>query len=134
MTKQKNRHNKKIGIRQIELLFKVWKSQFEIDIVNKVKIERYECFIYGKLISILLSTALINLADNKFQMEEKNELSTYKSYNTIRTYLYDLRLKIFSRKIEFLNLIDLILDDVFMNARKSKKKLKLTSKEILHLI
>jgi hypothetical protein len=119
---------------QIELIFKVWKSQFEIDIVNKVKIERYECFVYGKLISLLLGSVLINLADNKFQKEENNELSTFKSYNVMRTYLSDLRSKIFSKESEFLKLIELILNDVFKNGKKAKRNSKLTPREILNLI
>ncbi|HEY8890764.1 MAG TPA: IS4 family transposase [Clostridium sp.] len=119
---------------QIELIFKVWKSQFEIHVVNKVKIERYECFIYGKLISLLLGSVLINLADNKFRMKENNELSTYKSYNVIRTYLSDLRLKIFSKENEFLKLIELILNDIFTNGRKAKRNSKLTPRDILKLI
>ena len=67
-------------------------------------------------------------------MKENNELSTYKSYNVIKTYLSDLRSKIFSKENEFLKLIELILNDVFTNGRKAKRNSKLTPREILNLI
>lgn len=41
---------------QIELLFKIWKSIMEIDEVGRMSICRFECYLYGRLIVILLST------------------------------------------------------------------------------
>ncbi|KGX86299.1 hypothetical protein N781_18440, partial [Pontibacillus halophilus JSM 076056 = DSM 19796] len=41
---------------QVELLFKTWKSLFEIDHVREMKQDRFECHLYGSLIRILLST------------------------------------------------------------------------------
>ncbi|MFT4760907.1 MAG: hypothetical protein ACI9XO_001137 [Paraglaciecola sp.] len=45
---------------QIELIFKIWKSVFEIDKVKKMSIFRFECYIYYKLIAILLSLHIHN--------------------------------------------------------------------------
>jgi hypothetical protein len=39
---------------QIELVFKVWKSLFEIDQVGHTNIFRFECYLYGRLIAICL--------------------------------------------------------------------------------
>ncbi|MEA5009326.1 IS4 family transposase [Clostridium tyrobutyricum] len=41
---------------QIEIMFKIWKSIFKIHASKKVKIERFQCCLYGKLISILLTS------------------------------------------------------------------------------
>ncbi|MDC3418619.1 transposase [Aquibacillus salsiterrae] len=43
---------------QVELLFKTWKSLFEIDNVRAMKQERFECHLYGTLIRILLSSMM----------------------------------------------------------------------------
>lgn len=40
---------------QIELVFKIWKSIFNIDKVKQMSIFRFECHLYATLISILLS-------------------------------------------------------------------------------
>lgn len=45
---------------QIELIFKIWKSVFEIDKVKKMNIFRFECYIYSKLIAILLTLHIQN--------------------------------------------------------------------------
>lgn len=41
---------------QIEIMFKIWKSIFKIHATKKVKIERFQCCLYGKLISLLLTS------------------------------------------------------------------------------
>ena len=45
---------------QIELLFKIWKSLFMIDHTKGMNIFRFECFLYGRLLFILLSTELLS--------------------------------------------------------------------------
>ncbi|MEW9674559.1 IS4 family transposase, partial [Ammoniphilus sp. 3BR4] len=42
---------------QVEILFKTWKSLFHIDSVKPVKIERFECHLYGKLLALLLTSS-----------------------------------------------------------------------------
>ncbi len=44
---------------QVEFMFKVWKSIFKIDKVKNVNKERLECYIYSKLILILLGWNMI---------------------------------------------------------------------------
>lgn len=39
---------------QIELIFKIWKSLFQIDQVGHTNIFRFECYLYGRLLSICL--------------------------------------------------------------------------------
>jgi len=41
---------------QIEIMFKIWKSIFKIHAAKNVKIERFYCCLYGKLISILINS------------------------------------------------------------------------------
>lgn len=69
---------------QIEILFKIWKSLFEIDKIGKMSIARFECYLYGKLIAILLGGYIQNLF-NEF-MEEKIdfELSEWKASKILK--------------------------------------------------
>jgi hypothetical protein len=63
---------------QIELLFKIWKSLFEIDEIKKMSIFRFECYIYGRLIAILLTQKVENLFKEHVWEEDEVELSDYK--------------------------------------------------------
>ncbi|MGF9956600.1 IS4 family transposase, partial [Bacillus mycoides] len=49
---------------QIEILFKTWKSFFQIHHCKKIKPERLECHLYGQLIAILLCSSIM------FQMRQ----------------------------------------------------------------
>lgn len=45
---------------QIELVFKIWKSHYQINRVKKMKSERLECQMYGRLILILINSMIVN--------------------------------------------------------------------------
>jgi len=120
---------------QIEIMFKAWKSLFKINLVNKVlKVERFECFIYSKLISLLLVSLFMNTANNDVERDKMRELSLFKCYNTVRTYLVNLSKCIFGSINKFINLVAIIFDDIYHYAIKSKKKGILTCGAILNLI
>lgn len=42
---------------QIEIIFKTWKSLFQIHHWQNIKQERLECYVYGKLIAIFLRSS-----------------------------------------------------------------------------
>ncbi len=69
---------------QIELMFKIWKSVFKIDKVKKMSIFRFECYIYSKLIAILLTLHIHNKFDQFFWEEEEIELSPTKTAKVIK--------------------------------------------------
>jgi hypothetical protein len=54
---------------QIELVFKTWKSFFEINEVKKVKKERIECQLLAKLLWIILNWRLFNICNAHVQKE-----------------------------------------------------------------
>jgi IS4 transposase len=59
---------------QIELLFKIWKSVLELDKIGKMSIFRFECYLYSRLLVLLLSTQVANMlksvADADFELSE----------------------------------------------------------------
>ncbi len=74
------------GLRwQIELLFKTWKSLLFIDNVPAMNIFRFECFLYGRLIFILLSTELISFIKSTIRENELDiEISEWKTLKMIK--------------------------------------------------
>ncbi len=71
---------------QIEILFKTWKSFFEIDECKNIKRERLECHLYGQLIGILLRSSTM-FQMRQFLLEKtKQELSEYKAIYMIKDY------------------------------------------------
>jgi hypothetical protein len=59
---------------QIELLFKIWKSVLELDKIGKMSIFRFECYLYSRLLALLLSSQVVNMlrsmADDAFELSE----------------------------------------------------------------
>ncbi len=72
---------------QIELIFKIWKSIFKIDKVKKMSIFRFECYIYSKLIAILLTLHIQNKLGQFLWDEEEFELSPIKAAKLIKKNL-----------------------------------------------
>ena len=61
---------------QVEIMFKVWKSIFKISNTknNKhIKIQRFKCFLYGRLISILFSSGIVFVAKDIIR-DENSEI------------------------------------------------------------
>ena len=71
---------------QIEILFKTWKSFFEIDECKKIKKERLECHLYGQLIGILLCSSTMFQMRQLLLEKKKQELSEYKAIYMIKDY------------------------------------------------
>lgn len=72
---------------QIELIFKIWKSVFKIDQVKKMSIFRFECYIYSKLIAILLTLHIHNKVGQFLWDEHQFELSPLKAAKLIKKNL-----------------------------------------------
>lgn len=74
------------GLRwQIELLFKIWKSLLFLDKVGQMNIFRFECFLYGRLLFILLSTELMSFIKSTLKdVEADIEISEWKTMKLIK--------------------------------------------------
>lgn len=117
---------------QIELMFKIWKSLCHIDKVKQVKKERLECYIYAKLIGIVLSWQLV-WAVAKFTLTKDNKaLSYYKAFKTLlRVKLTELRTILFGGMG---SISQFMIDFYYLSKLKhllEKKQQKPTSIQIL---
>ena len=76
---------------QIELVFKVWKSIWEIDEVKKVKKDRLECYIYAKLLIIILCWQLVWRTAKVLYRYEGKMLSFMKAFKTLKRFVTELQ-------------------------------------------
>jgi IS4 transposase len=67
---------------QIELLFKIWKSVLELDKIGKMSIFRFECYLYSRLLVLLLSTQVANML--KRVADDALELSEWKAMTYLK--------------------------------------------------
>lgn len=72
---------------QIEIIFKTWKSLFQIHHWQNIKQERLECPVYGKLIAIFLRSSTMFKMRQLILQKKKQELSEYKAIGMIRDHL-----------------------------------------------
>jgi hypothetical protein len=75
---------------QIELVFKVWKSNFALDHVAGIRRERVLCTLYAKLLCIFVTTKLVYWVRNTVWTTRKRELSEYRAVKVFQTYVSEL--------------------------------------------
>ncbi len=97
---------------QIEILFKAWKSLFDIHNVRKVKQERLECHLYGRLISILLSSMTMFQCRHYLYYKHQKEISEYKALYLIKEGLSELKSALGSGRQAVYELLMMIYENV----------------------
>lgn len=119
---------------QIEIMFKIWKSIFKINEVKKVKIERFKCFLYGRLIALLLSSSIVFTAKNIILEETNQEISEIKSFGSIFQYLPKLATIILKTEIYLLQFLKKITLNFKRFCLKTNKKQKKSVNDILKIL
>ena len=119
---------------QIEIMIKIWKSIFKINQVKKVKIERFKCFLYGRLIALLLSSAIAFTSKNIVMATDGKEISEFQSFGTIFQYFPRLANVIFKENIYILNLLKKIISNFKKFCLKTNKNMKKIPIDILKII
>jgi len=120
---------------QIELVFKIWKSICDIEKVKKVKRARLECYIYAKLIIIVLGWQVLwKIAITLFYREGK-ALSLIKASKTLFGRQINKLQEIFFKRS--INSVKSFMDDFYNLSRThhllEKRRKELTSMELLLL-
>lgn len=119
---------------QVEIMFKIWKSLFKIHEVKKSGLERIQCFIYGRLIMILLSSSLFFIARKINYLEKGKELSEIKSFGTIKQYFNEIYMSIYKGKFGLYEIFCRMLLSIERYGVKSKRKGRKTPVFILQNI
>ncbi|EJV56792.1 hypothetical protein IEM_05104, partial [Bacillus cereus BAG6O-2] len=117
-----------------QILFKTWKSFFEIDECKNIKRERLECHLYGQLIGILLCSSTM-FQMRQFLLEKTNqELSEYKAIYMIKDYFPLLFQAIAIGTEQLLKILHRLYLLLKKNGRKCHRYKKMTVFDILGIV
>lgn len=75
---------------QIELIFKLWKSNFALEHVAGVRKARVLCTLYAKLLCIFVTSKLVFWVRNAVWNTQKRELSEFRAVKVLQTYLAEV--------------------------------------------
>lgn len=113
------------GVRwQIEILFKGWKSVMKFGEIHPMKTNRFLCMLYGHLIWITLTMKIISWVRIIFSNKYKIELSELKAFKIIHLYHQKLLAIFHQPNFDLTQLIQEILNALFLLAEKESKKYK----------
>jgi hypothetical protein len=107
-------------------MFKIWKSLFKIHEVRKAGLERIECFIYGRLIMLLLASTIVFTTRKINHLKTGKELSEIKSFGVVKQYINEIYRNIFKGKLVLYQIFHRIVSSIERYGIKSKKKGKET--------
>ena len=119
---------------QIEILFKTWKSFFEIDACKTIKKERLECHLYGQLIGILLCSSTMFQMRQLLLEKKKQELSEYKAIYMIKDYFPLFFRAMAAGAEELVNILHRLYQLLSKNGRKCHRSKKMTVFDILGIV
>lgn len=118
---------------QIEIIFKTWKSIFNIHEVKNVKIERFQCHLYGRFIALFLTAVLTFHARKLLWNKKKVEVSEYTSAYIIREHFHAIRNVLFHPCENLGTVLETVYIAILTNGRKARKRTQSTPFEILGL-
>ncbi|MEK7019731.1 IS4 family transposase [Bacillus sp. FSL R9-9410] len=119
---------------QIEIIFKTWKSLFQIHHWQNIKQERLECHVYGKLIAIFLCSSTMFKMRQLILKKKQQELSEYKAIGMIQDHLYLLYQAIQQNTQEITKFLIRLFHLLQKNGRKSHRYEKKTVFDILGVV
>lgn len=76
---------------QIELVFKAWKSVLKIHRFGKMKAHRLKCYLYAKLLWVMVSWEIYQCGYRQVWSRTKRMLSVIKVYQQIKLHAHKLR-------------------------------------------
>ena len=118
---------------QVELIFKCWKSNLNLDQISIARRERVLCDLYANLIFILLTHHISFVARNLIWMKKKREVSLYRATKHLKDKAMGWFQTIISQKSSTL-LLKKAIDHITRHCLKSPQKDRIYPLEILEWI
>ncbi|HDR5354033.1 TPA: transposase, partial [Bacillus thuringiensis] len=119
---------------QIEIIFKTWKSLFQIHHWRTIKQEPLECHVYGKLIAIFICSSMMFKMRQILLRKYKRELSEYKAIRIIQDHLSLFYQAIQKSTQEIAKILLRLFTLLKKNGRKSHRYEKKTIFDIMGVI
>ncbi|MEB8933068.1 IS4 family transposase [Bacillus cereus] len=119
---------------QIEIIFKTWKSLFQIHHWQNIKQERLECHVYGRLIAIFICSSTMFKIRKLLLQKNKRELSEYKAIGMIQDHVSLLYQAIQRNTQDLTKILTRLFHLLQQNGRKSHRYEKKTVFDILGVI
>jgi hypothetical protein len=110
---------------QIEIIFKTWKSVFNLNKVKSMTIERFECFHYGCLMLIILSTKITSFLRTYLYQSTGSEISELKASKAILYVLAKMGKLLPTSINQIIRTVDLLIQIGRITCIKENKKNKL---------
>lgn len=114
---------------QIEIVFKNWKSNFEIGKVGQAGKDYFECLLYGKLILITLMTTIYSRMYYNIYHENGRILSSLKFFKVLREKATELQ-KYIESVVFGTKRLTILLEEVIKRSITEKRKRKTTEQAL----
>jgi hypothetical protein len=118
---------------QIELRFKCWKGLCEIHKIKKMKKERFETYLYARLLYILINWKIAVYLNNLWFKETRKLLSIYKCFKAMTLSTDKLKDALFNMSDYFNDYVQSLYNLCKNNLVLEKRKNHLSFEEILLL-
>lgn len=116
---------------QVEIVFKTWKSIFKIHSIKPVKLARFQCQLYGKLILVLISSSVMFRMRSLALKVKGIEASEIKLCEIVFEYIERLYFELISFPENVPKTLHLIFKNAVKNGLKSHRKSSRTVFDIL---
>ncbi|MFC3882031.1 IS4 family transposase [Bacillus songklensis] len=119
---------------QVEVLFKTWKSVFRIHAIKPMKLERFQCHLYGQLLRLCLVASTTYQMRRLLWEKHQKETSEFKCAYMVQIYLVRIHTVLFCTFQHPVSVLSRLFQDVSKNGKKARRYQKATPFEILGLI
>jgi len=108
---------------QVEIIFKAWKSTFNLDKVTPMKLSRFECLNYGTLLKIIICTKLFDYYKTILWNRSRIEISEMKAMKLLQIILNQVNLNLLARTPQKIDkLLDQIMPTLALKCVKERRK------------
>lgn len=118
---------------QVELVFKIWKSILHIDASRKMRTCRLKCYLYSKLIWVLICWDITGIVDAVSWKRTRKMISPYKCMAILRTKAIEFKEVLFDRRRSLRKWLIEIMELLASYGLKENKKNKIELSSLLQM-
>lgn len=118
---------------QIEWMFKIWKSILHIDAVRKMKPDRLKCYLYIKLVWVLLCWDLTGIAETIRWNQNNKLLSFYKCMSILKANAMALKNAMFYYRKRLRSWLVKMIKTLTEYGQKESRKSRIKLSDLLQL-